>query len=509
MLSKSTRITTAGTLALCAVLSCSAGNASAMWGAMDDVPVSRLVENLTKFTKANPNDADAFYRLGRVHSLAFSLNTNKLAAIEKGMRDGKPLVTDHGNPPAKHESLTEEQRREHLVAAVRNFNHAIALNPRVAQYYLGLASVLEAGSAFAGSVEIIPIDNPVANPAGLEAIKKSLKNIGRGNSNPDGLRTMLRRAVRDGEAFDDSRQTVALALLHHWNIEAEDQRALVRQLLKEDWEEQTTEAYFVAMSLRLPADSKAEEQSPDGIRSSVSHEAATCYLRIVKARGVRSDEVTRVKIAEAILAAYNEMPSRSWVTPIIFSTSARHSSIDNLLSPHVTTKFDLDGTGRGTTWPWVKNDTGIMVWDPKSEGKITSGRQLFGSVTWWVFFKDGYEALDALDDNRDGELTGDELAGLAVWTDRNGNGISDPGEVQPVKDAGIAAIACRATGVDGKSPCNALGLRMSDGRVLPTYDWTTAPVKVDKIGAFKPIGVTAVAMLAFGAFGFVSRRKQR
>ena len=44
---------------------------------------------------------------------------------------------------------------------------------------------------------------------------------------------------------------------------------------------------------------------------------------------------------------------------------------------------------------------------------------MFGSVTWWLFFSDGYRALDTLDDNRDGRLTGSELSGIAVWFDRN------------------------------------------------------------------------------------------
>ena len=89
------------------------------------------------------------------------------------------------------------------------------------------------------------------------------------------------------------------------------------------------------------------------------------------------------------------------------------------------------------------------------------------------FWSDGYRALDALDDTRDGELRGDELRGLAVWFDRNQNGVSDAGEVVPIEQTGIAAISARSTGMAGASPANELGLAMKDGRVLPTYDWTT------------------------------------
>ena len=51
------------------------------------------------------------------------------------------------------------------------------------------------------------------------------------------------------------------------------------------------------------------------------------------------------------------------------------------------------------------------------------GLQLFGSVTWWLFWEDGYAPLAALDDNHDGRLEGAELKGIAIWFDRNGNGV--------------------------------------------------------------------------------------
>jgi hypothetical protein len=139
-------------------------------------------------------------------------------------------------------------------------------------------------------------------------------------------------------------------------------------------------------------------------------------------------------------------------------------------------EFNLDGTGRSQRYTWLRPDTGILVWDPRSEGKVTSGHQLFGSVSFRMFWNNGYRALDALDDNRDGELRGAELDGLAVWFDRNQDGVSDPGEVIPIDQTGIAAISARATTADGPSPANEAGLVMADGRVLPTYDWTTAPL---------------------------------
>jgi hypothetical protein len=43
--------------------------------------------------------------------------------------------------------------------------------------------------------------------------------------------------------------------------------------------------------------------------------------------------------------------------------------------------------------------------------EITSALQLFGNVTFWMFWRDGYAAMSALDDNGDGVLSGDNCRG--------------------------------------------------------------------------------------------------
>ena len=134
-------------------------------------------------------------------------------------------------------------------------------------------------------------------------------------------------------------------------------------------------------------------------------------------------------------------------TPVIFGAA---DSVEGLLDVERTVSFDIAGDGIPRRWPWVRPTTGILVWDPANSGQITSGRQLFGSVTWWIFWNDGYRALSALDDNGDGWLSGPELDGIGVWYDRNSNGISEPGEVHPCGQAGVFRIAARAQrGPDG------------------------------------------------------------
>ena len=48
-------------------------------------------------------------------------------------------------------------------------------------------------------------------------------------------------------------------------------------------------------------------------------------------------------------------------------------------------------------------------------------------------------------------------------------------EVVPIEKMGIRAIRTSPTGKTGDSPFCSDGLRVLDGRALPTYDWTTGP----------------------------------
>ena len=88
-----------------------------------------------------------------------------------------------------------------------------------------------------------------------------------------------------------------------------------------------------------------------------------------------------------------------------------------------------------------------------------------------MFFPNGYVALDALDDSRDGWLQGEELAGIAVWFDRNSNGISEKSEVAGLDEIGIRAISARGAADSDGTLMNREGLILSSGRTIPTYDW--------------------------------------
>jgi len=165
------------------------------------------------------------------------------------------------------------------------------------------------------------------------------------------------------------------------------------------------------------------------------------------------------------------------VTPIALPLADGPTATD-LEAPDARVTFDVNGSGLGREWSWITPKAAWLVYDAKGEGNITSGRQLFGNVTFLMFWSNGYAPLAALDDNRDGALTGQELANLALWHDANGNGVADPGEVKPLSAFGIVAVSCKwQTLVDhqDKIAFSPTGVTFQDGKTRPTYDLVLKP----------------------------------
>jgi hypothetical protein len=209
----------------------------------------------------------------------------------------------------------------------------------------------------------------------------------------------------------------------------------------------------------------------EGPTSHLSREAAS-HIKSLLGKSISKTEKAMLDREVA------KIPRPTAVTPIIIPLSGAQSLAD-CLSPTARVHFDLLGDGLPRTWPWVQPTTGILVWDPLGKGKITSGIQLFGSSTFWVFFADGYQALRSLDDNRDGWLRGRELLGIAIWRDLDQDGVSDKGEVLPVRSLGIAGLSTRPSGQTMGMLTADRGVLWADGHISPSYDWvaTSLPVR--------------------------------
>ena len=107
--------------------------------------------------------------------------------------------------------------------------------------------------------------------------------------------------------------------------------------------------------------------------------------------------------------------------------------------------FDLNGAmSVATDWPAA--ETPWLVLDRDGDGRITDGRELFGSMTplrGGGVGDNGFAALAELDADRDGRLTPHDPAwsALRLWADRDGDRRSAPAELRSLDDLGLLAIS--------------------------------------------------------------------
>lgn len=435
------------------------------------VPVDRIIKNTTAYIEQNPQDAHGYYTLARIHYFAFinksfrigGHESNKLPEIynisdvketlikdhareiilkEKGFKSGKAIPAEHKQSIRKAinqkikelkeqnwqpPSLTNKQIIEHAQLALKNFTLAIEKNGKAALYHISLGSFVEQYVDFHKGIDSEVIPN--------ELCKITL--------------------VQAKEAYYKA---------HILAIDSDLKRKYP------PYYSQGAGYDYLRLAKKSDPISENEKTRIEEVNKNI--EKIHKILKREEKKRNFANRIDRFKRRKGIVNKFKGLFGNEprVVTPIIFSLKDR-CTLSDLLAENTMVEFDLDGDDLVEEWPWVKPDTGILVWDPEGKGKITSGRQLFGSVTWWMFFEDGYHAMDALDDSRDGQLTGDELAGISVWFDTNTNGISEPGEVTPIGELSIAALSTKSDGTENNCPKSSKGLSLKNGQQLPTYDW--------------------------------------
>lgn len=145
---------------------------------------------------------------------------------------------------------------------------------------------------------------------------------------------------------------------------------------------------------------------------------------------------------------------------------------ERLVDPASSVALNFAGAGQRRVQGWITTDAAWLVWDPEWRGDVRSGFDMIGQRAWSAVWSDGFEALRALDDNRDGQLSGAELRALALWRDANGDGVSDPGEVVPANVHGIVALSLAGVATRPGLITAPSGVRFDNGRTRPLYDWT-------------------------------------
>ena len=110
--------------------------------------------------------------------------------------------------------------------------------------------------------------------------------------------------------------------------------------------------------------------------------------------------------------------------------------------------FDIDGDGLrdAITWTAAEEPLAFVALDDNRNGVIDGGQELFGTARRMqngLLAPNGFAALASHDVNGDGVIdrTDPIFAALLLWTDRNHNGLSEPGELQPIGETGISALS--------------------------------------------------------------------
>ena len=207
-----------------------------------------------------------------------------------------------------------------------------------------------------------------------------------------------------------------------------------------------------------------------GIRSLT--EEATRYLVPLLDPVSDRDEIARLRAAASQLAVQIR-PITPIAVPLLDGLEATDITDDD-----ASVAFDLDGSASPQRWRWIRSNAAWLVFDRRGTGDVTSGLQLFGSVTFWLFWKNGYDALRTLDDNGDGRLAAAELTGVSLWHDRNGDGRSGRGEVRSVVAWGIVSLSCRYehdAGHPHEIAVSRHGVTFADGSTRPTFDLVLTP----------------------------------
>jgi hypothetical protein len=424
-----------------------AGVAMGMFARPSYVPVDRLLGNATAYVQEHPADASGYYTLGRIHYLAF---VNKSLVVATFANRGLPSTI----PFWWREDLVSYARTEEAKRiALQELGYASAEDVPAEQQQRFWDRVREIETKLQGENWQPP--RPTNEELVGHAAAAQWNFYQAISLDPNNALYYLGQASLGEQYLGFLQETTPVAV-----------PVAVRTILLNA----TKDTYLLAYELAIKDDLGREFRPIEGLRGLVGYEAGNAYIRLWEAEGSIPQQVQdKMAVIKANLATLDTLPPGP-ITPIVFGTTSS-ASLADLLAPERTVRFDLDGDGVAEERPWVQPTTGLLAWDADKDGRITSGRELFGSVTWWLFFANGYRAMDMLDDNRDGSLAAGELKGLCVWFDRDSDGQSDDGEVVSVESLDIAAIATRPCGLDGRSPMHDTGIRFKDGRTVPTYDW--------------------------------------
>ena len=145
-------------------------------------------------------------------------------------------------------------------------------------------------------------------------------------------------------------------------------------------------------------------------------------------------------------APYKKLPRSNKAhgyDPLILNLDG--NGIQTIAPSSISARFDHNADGIATATGWIAAGNGILALDLNKNGKIDSGKEIFGNhsvLSNGATAAHGYAALAELDSNHDNLINqADELfSSLKVWQDINQDGISQSNELFTLQALGIQSL---------------------------------------------------------------------
>lgn len=396
----------------------------------EKVPVERILANLQSRLKEQPDSIDLHYQLARAHAMAAFSESEELPVYKSGKYfQGRVMYSEFGGDNG---TPVDGGFRNERTGGLKGRDIGRNLSRALKHYGESLRLLRESND--------------------IDEIKSNVRPVQLGYA------WCLEKAGLRAQALEIYRQTFCIAWQTEINgtFDIELWKKGGRLELKDLIKDEVT--------------STDDRRTRSGVgRSSLgpgivfSEECIGYMLRLLD----KQKDAAEIGVLNYHMGRLKKMGRM--VTPIVIPLS--DASFETLVDRDAGVAFDLDGSGLSRHWGWITPKAAWLVFDAKESGQITSGLQMFGNVTFWIFWRDGYQALGSLDANGDQLLEGEELSGLALWHDANGNGISEPGEVKPVSAYGIDQLSCRSESIGPDLRHSLRGVRFKDGTTRPSYDW--------------------------------------
>lgn len=335
---------------------------------------------------------------------------------------------------------------------IENLKKQVELDSKNAGLYLNLARVY--GMAYAKKTNELSVNKRHPNAAwfGYDASHVPYGEIVKSDDSKTNevAKENLKLSIENFEKaieLDDENLTAQLGLA--WSLDQlgkeEQCIELYRDIIEESWKQE-----------------KDKRAAGPGWHSIVVEAA-----RYLKPKLDKDADAAEIAEIDKRIAEISRIPRA--ITPIAVPLGKDHS-LEAVIDREVAVKFDLDGTGIKKRWQWIKPTAGWLVYDKTGNKEIGSALQLFGNVTFWCFWDDGYAALSSLDADQNGMLEGAELENICVWQDLNSNGISESNEVNSLAHHRIVRINCQSEKHKTQIKWSENGVHFDDGTTAPTYD---------------------------------------